>query len=87
MSSLYLAQARHLLIQEMAIIIDDLTDELDKKVCALKPTDFAASTDLLHTLKYTLRRQWHCDRPVSPTDDLQYDGINSSSFVCLRSLS
>ena len=85
MSSVYLAQARYLLIQKMAIIVIHLADELDEQVCDLHTFDFKASTCLLRTLRRTLREQMADQRTVSPTDFSQYEGMNGSSSLASSS--
>ena len=88
MSAAYLAQSRYLLIQKLAIQISALPIELDETICSLNTFDFNATTKVLYILKTAFRRQTHDgDRPISPTDLVQYDGMNSSSsIVCARFL-
>ena len=80
-SEVFLAQSRYLLIQKLALEITFLPMNLDEEICGLNTFDFAAATNILYILKTTLRCQMHNDRPVSPTDLLQYDGVNSSSSI------
>ena len=87
MSDRYLVQARFLLIQKLAEKIVALDDALNMAICSLDSFDYNTATSTLHILENRWSSQKrHEVRPISPTDSLQYDGINSSSITCLRSL-
>lgn len=88
MSAAYLAQSRYLLIQKLAIQISALPIEIDEEICTLNTFDFNATTKVLYILKTAFRRQTYDGDPtISPTDLIQYDGMNSSSsIVCARFL-
>ena len=78
--SVYLAQARYALIQTLAMHTSHLDDRVDENVCGLNTFNFVAATDLLHVVAQAFRNEiLDGERPLSPTDLIQYDGINTSS--------